>query len=259
MVAAARTPINAFLSLRSTLRGPVSWGRSLYRRPSRTEDWIAVAMYHKMPSCDRRGFGLQLDYMSSLGEFVTATQLVELLSREEPLGGRYLCITFDDGELDAYQNAAPLLAERNIPATFFVVPDWVSSDIPDEEGNRRYVDWDECRALADYGFTIGSHSMTHRRLSALGDDQARTELVRSKIEVEEALGVACSHFACPWGQPSLDYIQGRDPELAEAAGYQSFFTTIRGHGRKGTSPWAIPRVRLEPGWGVSQLPYLFAR
>jgi peptidoglycan/xylan/chitin deacetylase (PgdA/CDA1 family) len=216
-------------------------------------------MYHRVPDRDRHGFGRQLDYMASLGEFVTAAQLVELLSRDEPLGGRYLCITFDDGERDAYQNAVPVLAERHIPATFFVVPDWVSADILDEEGKRRYIDWDECRTLADAGFTVGSHSMSHRRLSALSDDQAGVELVRSKIELEEALGVDCSHFACPWGQPSLDYFPGRDPRLAQTVGYRSFFTTIRGHGKKGTSPWAIPRVRLEPDWGVSQLPYLFAR
>src|SRR5215469_8580872 len=110
----------AFPGLRSMLRGPVMWGRSLYHRPSRTEDWLVVAMYHRVPSRHRRGFTRQLDYMASLGEFVTPTELVELLSREERLGGRYFCITFDDGELDAYQNAAPILAERAIPAAFFI-------------------------------------------------------------------------------------------------------------------------------------------
>jgi peptidoglycan/xylan/chitin deacetylase (PgdA/CDA1 family) len=233
--------------------------RSLYRRPSRTQDWIVVAMYHRLPAEDREGFARQLDYMSSLADFVSAGQLVDLLRGGGPLGGRYVCITFDDGESDAYRNAAPILGESEIPAAFFIVPDWVSSDIADTDGRRRHVTWQECRNLVNAGFTVGSHSMSHRRFTALSDHEAGVELKRSKTAVESELGIECRHFACPWGQPALDYEPERDPALARAAGYCSFFTTIRGHGEKGTSPWAIPRVRLEPGWGVSQLPYLFAR
>jgi peptidoglycan/xylan/chitin deacetylase (PgdA/CDA1 family) len=212
-----------------------------------------------MPEKDRRGFVRQLDYMASLAEFISAGQLVELLRDGAPLGGRYVCITFDDGESDAYRNAVPILAENGIPAAFFIVPDWVSADISDSNGRRRHMTWQECRNLVGAGFTVGSHSMSHRRFSALSDHEACGEFERSKTVLEHALGIECRHFACPWGQPSLDYDPERDPALAQAAGYSSFFTTIRGHGRKGTSPWAIPRVRVEPDWGVSQLPYLFAR
>ena len=251
--------VPAVAGLRSALRGPVMWGRSLYRRPSRTEDWVVVAMYHRVPEKDRIGFVRQLDYMESLADFISPGQLVELLCRDEPLGGRYVCITFDDGESDAYRNAAPILAESEIPAAFFIVPDWVSADISDGDGRRRHVTWQECRNLVGAGFTVGSHSMSHRRFSVLRADDARAEFERSKGTLENALGIECRHFACPWGQPALDYDPDRDPRLARAAGYYSFFTTIRGHGEKGTSPWAIPRVRLEPDWSVSQLPYLFAR
>jgi peptidoglycan/xylan/chitin deacetylase (PgdA/CDA1 family) len=212
-----------------------------------------------MPAKHRKSFIRQLDYMASLADFISPGQLVELLRGDAPLGGRYVCITFDDGESDAYRNAAPILAENEIPAAFFIVPDWVSADISDGDGGRRHVTWRECRNLVNAGFTVGSHSMSHRRFSALSDHEASAEFERSKTAVECALGIECHHFACPWGQPALDYDPDRDPALAQAAGYSSFFTTIRGHGGQGTSPWAIPRVRLEPDWGVSQLPYLFAR
>jgi len=243
----------------SIVRGPVFWARSLRCRPDASRNWIVVGMYHRLPAKDRRGFRQQLDYMATLGDFITPMQLIGFLTQPEPFEGRYFCITFDDGERDAYENAVPILVERGIPATFFVVPDWVSAAFDGGEKCRRHVSWTECGELARAGFTIGSHSQSHRRLATLEDDVAREQLVESKSEIERSLGIRCDHFASPWGQPQSDYNPTRDPDLAKAAGYRSFFTTIRGRADNGASCWAIPRVRLEPSWSVSQLPYLFAR
>ncbi len=235
------------------IRSPIMRIRALRSRPELTTGTLTTVMYHDVPADTRPMFAQQLDYMRSLGDFLTVSQAVELLHSGAPISGRYFCVTFDDGEKNAFDNALPLLAERGIPSTFFVVPSWISA------ADRRYMTWDECRQLVDAGSSIGSHSLSHRRFSALDDRQARHELAASKARVEAELGAPCDHFACPWGQPRADYLVERDPGVAAEAGYKSFFTTIRGSARRGASRWAIPRVRLEPGWGLHQLRYLFAR
>jgi len=217
-------------------------------------------MYHKVSKSARRVFIRQLDYMRSLGDFVASSEAISLLQTGPPRGERFFCLTFDDGEKSAYDHAVPLLAERNIPSIFFVVPSWIDAEAATSDSlDRRHVNWNECRLMADNGVTVGSHSFSHPRFSTLDRDEAEREVKASKLRLELQLGKACHDFACPWGQPWRDYVPDRDPQLAAAAGYRSFFTTIRGAAITGTSPWAIPRVRLEPEWELFQLRYLFSR
>jgi peptidoglycan/xylan/chitin deacetylase (PgdA/CDA1 family) len=233
------------------VRSSIMRALALGRHPEQRTDTLTTVMYHGVPANTRATFVRQIEYMRSLGDFVTASQAVEILDRGARINGRYFCVTFDDGLKDAFENAIPILAERGIPSIFFVVPAWVST--------AAYGSWADCRQSVQNGVTVGSHSLSHHRFSTLGEDQARREMMVSKSRVEIETGLPCEHFACPWGQPGADYVSDRDPRLAKQAGYRSFFTTIRGAARQGASAWAIPRVRLEPGWGIHQLRYLFSR
>ena len=49
---------------------------------------------------------------------------------------------------------------------------------PEEEG--ALLDWEDIRCLDDLGVEIGSHTMTHRRLSMLSPDDQHDEIQRSK-------------------------------------------------------------------------------
>lgn len=242
------------------IRSPVMWFRSIGCHPEHSTGRLITVMYHGMNAADRRRFANQLNYMKSLGDFVTVAQATELLESGHRITGRHFCVTFDDGLSDAFRYAVPVLGERSIPSAFFIVPDWVStaSALP-ADTSPKYVSWDDCRKMTGSGVTIGSHSASHRRFSMMDGPQAMHELTVSKSRIEDETRQSCVHFACPWGQPYRDYLPHRDPALAAIAGYRSFFTTKRGAATIGDSPWSIPRVRLEPGWGVSQLRYLFTR
>jgi peptidoglycan/xylan/chitin deacetylase (PgdA/CDA1 family) len=62
------------------------------------------------------------------------------------------------------------------------------------------MDWDDIRRLAaDPLVTIGAHSVTHPRLSALPAQRARAEIRDSARVIEAALGVRPRHFAYPYG------------------------------------------------------------
>jgi peptidoglycan/xylan/chitin deacetylase (PgdA/CDA1 family) len=228
------------------------------RDPHALSPRLITPMYHGVSAQSRGSLRRQLQYMRSLGDFVGPSQAVDLVTGRLPFDGRYFCLTFDDGCLDTYRNAFPLLQELGIPGVFFVVPDWLSAAHAGE-GERHYMDWQECQIMHQSGAVIGSHSMSHRRLSSLDNDVARDELQRSKEIIEQHLAAPCEHFACPWGQPIEDYLPARDLVVAEEIGYRSFFTTRRGAAISSTSPWEIPRIRLEPEWDISQLRVLFTR
>ena len=219
-------------------------------RPDLVSDWLAVVMYHDVPAGSERPFARQLAAMRGFGDFIDLETAVAGLRERRPMAGRHICITFDDGHASDLHRALPILREFGAVSAHFVVAAWI--------GQPGRLTWDDCRSLRAESCVVGSHSLTHARLAALDDAQVSHELSASRAQIAAELG-GCDHFACPWGQPDEDYRDGRDPGLAERAGYLSFLTTIRGRARSGTGPYAIPRIRLEPGWGMGQLRYALFR
>jgi peptidoglycan/xylan/chitin deacetylase (PgdA/CDA1 family) len=216
------------------------------------KDGVLILCYHGMRAADRARFERQLRQLRGLGDIIGLNDGLKLLAGE-PIGGRYVCLTFDDGYRDAFDHAFPILAAQNVPATFFVVTGWI------DERRSGVIGWSECRHLAAGGIEIGSHSVTHPHLANLDQATAETELAASRARIEAELAQPCLHFACPFGQPGEDYRPERDPAQAQQAGYRSFLTTIPGRAQAGADPWALPRVRMEPGWGTAELRYAFSR
>jgi len=242
-----------------TVRSAALWGLSQGRHPERLRNHITCIMYHGVPADARTSLARQLRYLRCLGDFISTEQAIELLERGDKIDGRHFCITFDDGEYSSFRNGFSLIWENDIPGTFFIIPGRIAASPGADEPERTYMSWDECRLIAKNGGTIGSHSFSHRRLSTLTQDETADEMITSRLTLERELDLVCNQFACPWGQPGRDYLAERDPALAAAAGYRSFFTTISGSAAAGTSQWAIPRIRLEPEWELHQLRYLLCR
>ena len=247
----------ALMAVRRTLRdvpaarSVVVRTRLLIRRPV-ASDGVLFVFYHAIRARDRRSFASQLRRMRQFGDPVSLNDALDILKTART-GGRYLCLTIDDGEQSAFRHGLPLLAEGGVPACFFVVPGWI------DDGRPSVVTWDDCRAMARAGFEIGSHSLTHSRLSLLRQEEVAYEMRHSRARIEAELGQTCAHCACPWGQPVTDYRPDREPSLARAAGYHSFLTTIPKRAPPGADRWALPRVRMEPGWGDAELRYALLR
>ncbi len=73
-------------------------------------------------------FEAHLDWLVASFAVVSIDDAVAGLRGEGPLPKRACTITFDDGWLDNYQWAYPLLRERDLPATVFLVADRVGTD-----------------------------------------------------------------------------------------------------------------------------------
>lgn len=102
-------------------------------------------------------------------------------------------ITFDDGERSQYLNAAPLLAEHGIPATYFVTPGLTGTAA-------KFLGWDELRALQNAGHSIQSHGWSHKFLTFCSDAELAHELLASRKLLEEKLGAVVEEVSVPGGR-----------------------------------------------------------
>jgi peptidoglycan/xylan/chitin deacetylase (PgdA/CDA1 family) len=116
------------------------------------------------------------------------------------------------------------------------------------ELDRAMLTWPEVRDLAhDPLVTIGSHTVTHRRLARLDGDTARRELVDARATLEAAVDQPVVHLAYPYGGRAA--CGAREFALAAEAGYVTATTTRNANLFAANSEHltAIPRRRLTEG------------
>jgi peptidoglycan/xylan/chitin deacetylase (PgdA/CDA1 family) len=159
-------------------------------------------------------------------------------------------LTFDDGFDDNHSTVLPLLAEYGFRAFCFVLPPLVDSggplawpemtaDLARYPATMRSVTWAKVGEMAEGGFEIGAHTLTHPHLPRLRGEELRSELSDSRTRVIERLG-SCDTIAYPFGE--------YDDEVARAArecGYSYAFTLPTGIGQDRATPWTIPRLNVD--------------
>ena len=118
-------------------------------------------------------------------------------------------VTFDDGYTNNLTVAAPIMEDLNIPFTVFPTVEFIQSN------NDLYLSVDQVVKLSTLnGVTIGSHCLTHSRLTQYDDQQLEQELVGSKVFLENLLGGNIDYLAYPYGD-----IDRRVVEASIKAGY----------------------------------------
>lgn len=89
-----------------------------------------------------------------------------------------------------------------------------------------FMTWEQARTLARAGMSIGSHTMTHRALGRLNEDDQSEELTGSKAILEAELGQTPEAVAYPYGWPGT---YGEPTiRLVRKAGYRAGFSSTEG-------------------------------
>jgi peptidoglycan/xylan/chitin deacetylase (PgdA/CDA1 family) len=216
---------------------------------------VVVAFHRVQDGQDPRGLSIGRDMFERHCRFfkrhfdvVPLRELVTSLERGRRVD-RLLAITFDDGYHDNFVNARPVLEALSLPATFFLVSQWIGSDTwawwDREHGVRhRWMTWDHVRVLHERGFDIGAHTRTHADLGLVDGTAAREEIFGARTEIERQLGRPVDLFAYPYGRRANMSESNR--ALVKAAGFRCCCSCHGGLAPPGADPFRLQRIAVSP-------------
>ena len=139
-------------------------------------------------------FRKQMQYLHDEGyHTITMDELYEYVTNGTALPDKPVLITFDDGYIDNYQHAFPILKEYNMKATLFM--------ITSAFGESRFVNVEQLKEMQANGIDIQSHTVNHKDLRSMSLDQARDELIGSKAVLEDRMKHPVRYIAYPGGFP----------------------------------------------------------
>ena len=200
---------------------------------------VLVLNYHKIDDVHHSlsvapdDFDRQMKYLYDHGyHSISPDELYGAISGQGGLPENPVLITFDDGYRDNYTNAYPILRKYNFKATIFVVTSFLSK-------MSHYLTWDQAREMEQHGISIQSHTVDHKSMTDLTDDQLRAELIDSKKKAEEELGHEVGYMAYPTGTYNLHIA-----EMVKEAGYKAAFTIKYGNVDEASNIYAIERVPI---------------
>jgi len=98
---------------------------------------------------------------------------------------------------------------------------------------------------------VGAHTVNHRRLAAITEAEQREEIVRSRQQLEAAIGQPVETFAYPFGAEGTDFTE-TTRQLVREAGYICACAVRPAPVTRGCNPYALPRYWVSD-WNGDEL------
>lgn len=213
---------------------------------------VSVLIFHRVTDEVRDNLTVGVEQfdrqMALLARYFDVLSLDQLLTGE-PLARSArprVAVTFDDGYLDNFEHAAPILRRHAIPAAFFVSTGMVGvngrfpHDIARDNAPIPTMSWEQLRQMRAWGFDIGSHTVNHIDCAAEPEDVVRRELAESRATLQRELGLDEVVFAYPYGKR-----QNMTPqrlELVKQAGYKGCLSAYGGYNVGRIDPFNVLRT-----------------
>ena len=214
-------------------------------------------LFHDVPDNARANFERNLSY---LRRFTNVVDLKDFLEGRLSTKQLNVVITFDDGYRSWIKTAVPVLKALKLPATFFVSSGFVGLSTADQSAYAKTqlrlspassshvagLSVAELRCLAEAGFTIGGHTVSHADLSATSDIGHLTrEVVEDKKRLEGIVGKSIEFFAYPFGFCN-NQVHSLPAILIEA-GYRAAATTAPGFNNAASDRYFLHRELVGAG------------
>lgn len=142
------------------------------------------------------GFERQLRELTHRGwRFISLEELVGIIQKTGKEPPKAAAITFDDGWIDNFIHALPILRRLRLTATFFLT----TRHLFEQQRDPRRMGTAEIRHLLDEGMTVGGHTRSHVDLRGISPEDARREILGCKVDLERLLEKPVRFFAYPGG------------------------------------------------------------
>lgn len=252
----------------------------------KTAKALPILMYHHVSpkpglvTLSPENFEAQVAWLARNGWHTVGSAELERFLAGHPLPAKSVMLTFDDGYLDNYVYAYPILRRHGLHGVIFLVTGWIGDgparphldsadplpETPDHRGckeairngeaDRVILRWSEIETMMAAGtFEFHSHTHTHQRWDQLLPDpeqrsQAVAEdLAASREALASHLGTVSRHLCWPWGIRADGY-----GDAAATAGFIYEYGVQRGSVHADGHAALLPRLaaRDRGGWVASQ-------
>ena len=150
---------------------------------------------------------------------------------------RKVLLTIDDGFLSFYENAWPILKEREIPFILFVSTR--------EVGSFNYMTWSQIEELNKENFVeIGNHSHTHEYLVDENYELIKNDIEKSISIFKNQLGKNSKFFSYPFGEYSLEF-----KKIVQSLGFKYAFGQHSGVMDETKDFYELPRYPINEKYG----------
>lgn len=205
-------------------------------------------------ACPPSLFEKHMRFLSIKYNIISVDKILEHMINKRSYKEKTIAVTLDDGFMDNYENAYPILKKYQIPATIYLTVGcigktnkWmVKHDFPE----RNMLKWGQIREMCNNGISFGAHTMTHPDLTALSEKEAFCEIQKSKGLIEKKLEKKVISFAYPYGLYNNKTIR-----LLEQCNFEFACSTRSGFNRKSTSCFQLRRIEVygtDSVWKLSQ-------
>jgi len=196
-------------------------------------------LYHSVCDVDYKKDHNKLNVLPSLFKDHLA-----LLSN---LKNKKVILTFDDGFSNFFNEVFPVILKSKLNAILFVTVGFIEGEINlNQIFNNKFrlkpLTWKQIREISDSGIEIGSHTLTHRNLAKLKENEARKEIMDSKKRIEDAIGKGVRYFSYPYGGRNAF---NKDVKMmVKDSGYEKAFTNIMGFNNSERDSYELNRIRI---------------
>jgi peptidoglycan/xylan/chitin deacetylase (PgdA/CDA1 family) len=176
-------------------------------------------------------FKAQMDFLKTQKFTPVVFGHLELPQQTKPV-----VITFDDGELNNFQYALPVLKDFGWKAYFFIIVNRI--------GQQGYMGWDHLKQMLKAGMVIGSHGLSHAILTRLSDTDMEEELRVSKNNLETNLGTTIDTISIPRG-----FCNDKIIKTAYRLGFKTVFISVS----EGKMPaGCFSRTAVKSDWSLKR-------
>jgi peptidoglycan/xylan/chitin deacetylase (PgdA/CDA1 family)/glycosyltransferase involved in cell wall biosynthesis len=237
-------------------------GRPLVRPAAERAFFVPILVYHQIatngpPALESFRvapdlFATQMAALFRAGyHTINLKSWMSAMARQEPLPGRPIILTFDDGYRDFLTAVMPVLRAHDYSATVFLVAERIGGTSDWDAGYGEpapLLSWEEVLALREAGIEFGCHSSIHQPMTGMRVREMAADVVRARAILEEGLATSIKTFAYPYGAQS-ELVRRVIADL----GFLGAVSCEPGLSRLGNDPLRLPRLEVSGGCAPDRL------